>query len=165
MSKGKTLFIFVNMWLQDSFHLQNILQWVSMDTHVILRQHFDSNPQINGSLFRGQMDLLFSCLLAYYFFISLFLILEGKKGKKFKCSFSELLSQNEFRESRERWWMKQAEERVLYYTYQWVAYGKEMGQKWWQKKIWTHRGKKKWGETNGLNYIPVIQFICWNPNP
>ena len=87
------------------------------------------------------MDLLFSCLLAYYFFISLFLILEGKKERNSKF-FLARLSQNEFRESRERWWMKQSEERVLNYTYQSVAYGRDESEVMAEENLGTQRKEK-----------------------
>ena len=64
----------------------------------------------------GKWVSYFLAFLLITYFISLFFILESKKRKKFKFFFLVLLSQNEFRESRERWWMKQAEERVLLLT-------------------------------------------------
>lgn len=64
---------------------------------MILRQQFDSSPKINSSLFRGQMDLLFSCLLACALLHFIVLDIGRQKGKKFKI-FLAHLSQNEFRE-------------------------------------------------------------------
>lgn len=48
--------------------------------------------------------------------------------------------------------MKQAEERVLNYTYQWVAYGTDESEVMAEENLGTQR-KEKWDETNGLNYI------------
>lgn len=60
---------------------------VRINTYMILSLHFGSNPSLNWSLFKWQKDLCFFVFLTYCFFISLFMILEGKKGERFQWLF------------------------------------------------------------------------------
>lgn len=128
-------------------------------------------PVLTEACSNGKWISCFLVFLAYCFFISLFMILEGKKEERFKwlfffstCGSSWVWEDIEstIRISMKRRWMKQAEERVLDYIHPWAVCGREeLCQEWSFQKSEGHNPGTHWREEKmrwncyGLNCVPV----------